>query len=135
MLFRRGRPIRHSLQNGTEFRTLFSNLRQHLDSHRIRRSHRRRRRCCGCRRRRWFRYHYFCRLFGFFGCFCRLFRLFSFFIDFSDPEEAGVGEDVRAYDDGTDSYSGGDVLRGLRRVFAASTSWLPDFWEMVSLDP
>jgi hypothetical protein len=29
--------------------------------------------------------------------------LFCVFIDFTDRQEAGVGEDMRAYDDGTNS--------------------------------
>jgi len=59
----------------------------------------------------------------------------GFFIDFADGEEAGVGEDVRAYDDGTDAETGGYVLGCWGWIFPASAGRFPDFWEMVALNP
>jgi len=77
----------------------------------------------------------FCCLLCLFGGFGGFFGLFNFFINFSDPEETGVGEDVWTYDDGTDSYSSGDILGVGRAILAATTSGFPYFWEVVSLDP
>lgn len=135
MLFWRRSPIRHSLKDRTEFRARSCNLRQRLDSERIRDSSCRR--CHGwCWRwwRRGFWQGCLCSLLCLFSSFLCLFSFFSFFIDFADPEKAGVGKDMRTYNDGTDSYPGGDVLGG-SGVFAASTGRFPDFWEVVSLDP
>ena len=64
-----------------------------------------------------------------------LFSFFSFLIDFADKKEASVGEDVWAYDDGTDSETGCYVLGGWRGIFASSTSGFPDFGEVVALYP
>jgi hypothetical protein len=61
--------------------------------------------------------------------------LFCLFIDFADRKEAGVGEDVWAYDNGTDSETSGYVLGCWRGVFASSTSGFPDFGEMEALHP
>jgi len=77
----------------------------------------------------------FCGLLRFFSCFGGFFGLFSFFVNFSDPEETGVGEDMWAYDDRTDSYSSGDILGVGGGILAPSTGGFPYFWEVVSLDP
>ena len=42
---------------------------------------------------------------------------------------------MRAYDDGTDSEAGGDVLGGWGGVFSSSTGGFPDFGKVVALDP
>ena len=60
---------------------------------------------------------------------------FGLFIDFSNGEESCVWENVRAYYDWTDSQASCDVLRSLRWIFSAATSWFPYFWEMIALDP
>jgi hypothetical protein len=111
MLFRRSSLIRHGSQYRTKLGTRRRDLRERLDSHTIHR-------CWGRLRRRG--------RFNWFG---------DRVVDFTYGEEACVGEDVWADDDGTDAETGGYVLGGLGGVFSSSTGGFPDFGEVVALNP